>query len=121
MDRIVANGSGVIVYLQGHEGRGIGYVDKLRAYRLQDDEGLDTVEANRRLGHEPDERDYLACAEILRDLGIRSVQLLTNNPQKVKDLTRSGLDVNRVPILIDPEVGTEHYLLTKRDRLGHLL
>jgi GTP cyclohydrolase II len=121
MDRIAANGSGVIVYLQNHEGRGIGYVDKLRAYRLQDVEGLDTVEANHRLGHEPDERDYLACAEILRDLGIRKVQLLTNNPQKVDDLMRSGLEVQRVPIQIDPDPGTERYLRTKRDRLGHML
>ncbi|HTP01808.1 MAG TPA: GTP cyclohydrolase II [Anaerolineales bacterium] len=111
---------GVILYLR-QEGRGIGLLDKLRAYNLQD-EGLDTVEANLRLGHEPDERDYTVAALMLADLGIRSVRLITNNPKKINDLRRLGVIVQqRMPIEVPPRPENLHYLRTKAKRMDHLL
>jgi 3,4-dihydroxy 2-butanone 4-phosphate synthase/GTP cyclohydrolase II len=104
------------------EGRGIGLLNKLRAYKLQQEEGLDTVEANRRLGFAPDLRHFGIGAQILHDLGVRDIRLLTNNPRKVIGLEGYGLRiVERVPILIPPGVHNRHYLATKRDKLGHLL
>ncbi len=112
-------GRGVVVYLRGHEGRGIGIVDKLRAYALQD-AGHDTVEANVELGHPVDARDYLAAAGILRDLGVQSVRLLTNNPAKQAALTDLGVVVrDRVPVTIRPRPDNQAYLATKRAKLGH--
>jgi GTP cyclohydrolase II len=111
---------GLIVYLR-QEGRGIGLLDKLRAYNLQD-EGHDTVEANLLLGHQADERDYTAAALILSDLGIASVQLLTNNPHKIEHLRALGVTVTaRVPLQIPAHADNAEYLRTKAERLRHLL
>jgi GTP cyclohydrolase II len=113
-------GHGVLLYL-AHEGRGIGLINKLRAYRLQDC-GLDTVDANQHLGFEPDERSYRAAAVMLRHLGIRSVRLLTNNPAKVEALERDGVRVvERLPHATTPNRHNVGYLTTKASRSGHLL
>jgi 3,4-dihydroxy 2-butanone 4-phosphate synthase/GTP cyclohydrolase II len=113
-------GSGVILYMR-QEGRGIGLLNKLKAYQLQD-EGLDTVEANEKLGFRPDLRDYGIGAQILRDLGVRQLRLLTNNPKKVVGLRGYGLHiVERVPLETNPNEVNERYLKTKRDKLGHLI
>lgn len=121
MEQIERHGSGVIVYLRGHEGRGIGLLNKLHAYRLQD-AGADTVDANLALGLPADARDYGIGASILADLGLRRLRLLTNNPAKRVGLEGFGLEVvERVPIEITPTDGTATYLATKRDRMGHQL
>jgi GTP cyclohydrolase II len=120
MQMIAKVGQGVILYLR-QEGRGIGLLDKLRAYNLQD-EGLDTVEANLRLGHQPDERDYTVAAHMLKDLGIRSVNLITNNPKKINELRQLGVVVNqRMPIEVPPRPENLRYLRTKAKRMDHLL
>jgi 3,4-dihydroxy 2-butanone 4-phosphate synthase/GTP cyclohydrolase II len=120
--RIGEEGSGVVVYLRGHEGRGIGLVHKLQAYRLQEEEGLDTVEANERLGLPVDSREYGIGAQILADLGVHKLRLLTNNPAKYRGLTGFGLEiVERVPIVTDPKPENRRYLATKAAKLGHLL
>ncbi|GLI26149.1 riboflavin biosynthesis protein RibBA [Agromyces rhizosphaerae] len=112
---------GVVVYLRGHEGRGIGLVNKLRAYRLQED-GLDTLDANLALGLPADARDYGAATAILRDLGLDAVRLLTNNPEKVRQLEAQGITVlERVPLLVGVGALNEAYLETKRDRMGHAI
>jgi 3,4-dihydroxy 2-butanone 4-phosphate synthase/GTP cyclohydrolase II len=119
MAAIAAEGRGVILYLRGHEGRGIGLLAKLRAYQRQDN-GSDTVDANLELGLPVDAREYVNAAQMLADLGVRSVRVLTNNPLKLAGLSGFGVEVrNRVPL---PVVVTEHnrrYLTAKRDRLGH--
>jgi len=121
MDRIAESGRGVLVYLRGQEGRGIGLLPKLTAYNLQD-RGLDTVDANTAQGLPVDSREYSAAAQILRDLGVRSVALLSNNPAKRLDLERHGVSVSRrVPIDLPPNPENEFYLRTKRDRMGHQL
>lgn len=113
-------GRGVILYLR-QEGRGIGLRDKLRAYNLQDN-GLDTVEANLRLGHQADERDYTAAALILRQLGLRSINLLTNNPAKIQELRRLGINVaQRTPLEVPARPENLGYLITKATRMDHLL
>lgn len=120
LDRIGSAECGVLIYLR-QEGRGIGLIQKLRAYNLQD-EGLDTVEANLRLGHGADERDYVVAALMLQDLGVRSVRLLTNNPRKIEDLERDGVVVSeRVPIEIPHHRENLRYLQTKADKMSHLL
>jgi 3,4-dihydroxy 2-butanone 4-phosphate synthase/GTP cyclohydrolase II len=119
--RIVAEGCGVVVYLRGQEGRGIGLSAKIHAYRLQDG-GLDTVDANVALGYPSDRRDYGTGMQILRDLGITSMRLLTNNPAKRAGLEGYGLSVlERVPLVTEPTPENMHYLSTKQARLGHLL
>ena len=121
MKQVAEAGRGAIVYMR-QEGRGIGLLNKLRAYKLQNDEGLDTVEANQRLGFAPDLRHFGIGAQILHDLGVRQIRLLTNNPRKVIGLEGHGLKiVERVPILIAPGEHNAGYLATKRDKLGHLL
>ncbi|MEU9122582.1 GTP cyclohydrolase II [Streptomyces sp. NPDC048506] len=116
---IVAAGSGILVYLQGHEGRGIGLLAKLRAMRLQE-EGLDTVEANIALGLPVDAREYRVAAEILKDLGVRSVRLLSNNPRKRAALVRHDVAVaEQVPLLMEPRAENIRYLRAKRERLDH--
>jgi 3,4-dihydroxy 2-butanone 4-phosphate synthase/GTP cyclohydrolase II len=121
MRMIDEEGMGVIVYIRGHEGRGIGLRHKLEAYALQDG-GLDTVEANIELGFSPDARDYGVGAQILVDLGISRMRLLTNNPVKRAGLEGYGLDiVERIPLQSDPNPENIRYLQTKREKLGHLL
>jgi len=121
LQAVARAGRGVVVYLRGHEGRGIGLASKLRAYALQD-QGLDTVEANLRLGLPVDARDYAAAAEILRHLGVQRIRLLTNNPRKCSALAACGLDVvERVPLLTEPTADNLRYLRTKQLRMGHLL
>jgi len=119
---IAEEGSGVIMYIRYHEGRGIGLAEKLHAYRLQDEEGMDTVEANEALGHPADKRDYGVGAQILYDLGVRGMRLLTNNPKKIYGLGGYGLEiVEQVPIKIEPNSYNERYLRTKKEKLGHNL
>jgi 3,4-dihydroxy 2-butanone 4-phosphate synthase/GTP cyclohydrolase II len=120
-ERIAAEGMGVIVYLRGHEGRGIGMAHKLRAYTLQD-QGRDTVDANLDLGLPVDTRKYGTGAQILVDLGITTMRLLTNNPAKYGGLDGYGLEiVERVPLQSVPNAENIRYLRTKQQRLGHLL
>jgi 3,4-dihydroxy 2-butanone 4-phosphate synthase/GTP cyclohydrolase II len=119
MARIVAEGRGVIVYLRGHEGRGIGLVAKLQAYELQDG-GRDTVDANLDLGLPADARHYGTATQVLRDLGVASVRLLTNNPDKTASLEDFGIHVaERLPIAMHPHEANRAYLETKRVRMGH--
>ena len=119
MAAIAAEGRGVVLYLRGHEGRGVGLLSKLRAYALQDD-GADTVDANLELGLPADAREYSAGAQMLADLSVRSIRLLTNNPAKVRGLTGCGVDVTaRVPLTAAVNPYNLRYLTTKRDRLGH--
>ncbi len=121
LEVIAEEGRGVVVYLRGHEGRGIGLVAKLQAYQLQDG-GRDTVDANLDLGLPADARHYGAATQILRDLGVGSVRLLTNNPNKVTNLEEYGVPVaERVPLTPRPNDHNIGYLMTKRDRMGHQL
>jgi len=121
LQRVAAEGRGVVLYVRGHEGRGIGLLHKLQAYQLQD-MGRDTVEANLELGLPADARDYGTGAQILYDLGVRSMRLLTNNPAKRSGLEGYGLRVvGREPLPVRPTPENVRYLRTKRDRMGHLL
>lgn len=120
MELIEKEGRGVIVYQQ-QEGRGIGIINKIRAYALQD-EGADTIEANERLGLGVDLRTYEQCVEILRDLGLRKVKFLSNNPEKIQAMRDGGMEiVERVPIEFAPSKNTIKYLTTKKLQMGHLL
>ena len=119
MAAVAAEGRGVVCYLRGHEGRGIGLLSKLRAYQLQDG-GVDTVDANLELGLPADARDYSIGAQMLADAGARSVRLLTNNPAKVAGLAACGIEVHSmVPMPVIPTAENLRYLTVKRDRLGH--
>ena len=120
MQRIEQEGKGVIVYLN-QEGRGIGLMEKMKAYKLQED-GLDTVDANLHLGHQADERDYGVGAQILRHLGVTKMRLMTNNPVKRVGLEAYGLTVvENVPIEVAPNPYNEFYKKTKKERMGHVL
>lgn len=122
MEMIAEAGHGAIVY-QHQEGRGIGILNKIRAYALQD-QGADTIEANVQLGLEVDSREYSQCAEILKQLGFHQIRLMSNNPQKINALRRFGLQVvERVPIEVasEPDAPAVNYLKTKKEKMGHLL
>jgi 3,4-dihydroxy 2-butanone 4-phosphate synthase/GTP cyclohydrolase II len=118
MAAIAERGRGVVLYLRGQEGRGIGLLAKLQAYQLQD-AGADTVDANLELGLPVDAREYSVAAQLLGDLGIESVELLTNNPDKVEALASHGFGVTRVPLPPTATADNLRYLTTKRDRLNH--
>jgi GTP cyclohydrolase II len=119
LSMIAEEGAGILIYEQ-QEGRGIGLMPKLQAYELQD-QGLDTVEANERLGFKADHREFALPAEILKSLGVKSVRLLSNNPDKVAALENGGIVVaERVPCEVAPSAHTEDYLRTKKEKLGHL-
>jgi len=120
MELIEKEGRGAIVYQQ-QEGRGIGIINKIRAYALQD-KGADTVEANEKLGFAVDARQYQQCAEILFDLGLCKVRVISNNPEKLRALEDAGLEiVERVPIEVESEQPAAHYLRIKKEKMGHLL
>lgn len=120
LEKVAAEGRGIILY-EMQEGRGIGLMNKLRAYALQDD-GADTVEANVQLGFEADLRNYELPGAILRHLGVRRVRLLSNNPDKIEALERAGVEVSeRVPCVVPVIESTEEYLRTKKEKMGHLL
>jgi GTP cyclohydrolase II len=121
LKRIAEAGQGVVVYLRGHEGRGIGLANKIKAYQLQD-QGRDTVEANLDLGLPVDIRDYEVAAHVLRHLGVKSIRLMTNNPRKMKKLADYGvLIAERVPMLTAHTPHNIAYLRTKQEKLGHML
>jgi 3,4-dihydroxy 2-butanone 4-phosphate synthase/GTP cyclohydrolase II len=120
LDAIQEEG-GIVIYMRGHEGRGIGLINKLKAYRLQED-GLDTLDANLALGFPADGRDYGAAVSILEDLGISEVRAITNNPEKLRQLSERGITViDRVPLVVGVGEFNEKYLEAKRDRMGHVL
>ena len=120
MVKVAEESRGVVLYIRGHEGRGIGFFPKLVAYNLQD-EGLDTVDANRNMGLPVDSRDYGVGAQILYDLGVRSMKLLTNNPVKRAGIEGYGLTIReRVPLVVAPNDQNRHYLETKAARMGHI-
>ncbi|SDH84442.1 3,4-dihydroxy 2-butanone 4-phosphate synthase / GTP cyclohydrolase II [Actinokineospora alba] len=120
LDRIVSEGSGVFVYLRGHEGRGIGLLAKVRTHVLQDEQGLDTLDSATTLGFPIDTRDYRPAAKILKHLRVRSVRLMSNNPDKIRALEANGIAVvERVPLLAPATDHNVGYLTAKRDRLGH--
>jgi GTP cyclohydrolase II len=120
LERIGRMDSGIVLYLR-QEGRGIGFVNKIRAYQLQD-AGYDTVQANELLGFRPDERDYGIAAHMLWTLGVESIRILTNNPAKVEDLRRHGVKITgRIPVVVPPNGFNRAYLATKQGKMGHLL
>ncbi len=118
--KIEAEGSGILIY-QMQEGRGIGLLNKLYAYELQD-RGVDTVEANLQLGFEADQRSYSFCAQILKYFGVTKIRLMSNNPDKIQGLSSEGIEiVERVPLIVKASSLSRNYLKTKKEKLGHLL
>jgi len=120
LKKIDKEGKGICIYMKGHEGRGIGLINKLIAYKLQED-GKDTVEANIELGFPPDLRSYGIAAQILMDLGVKKVRLMTNNPEKIEELRAYGFEVVREPIEVEPTEQNLPYLKTKKEKMNHLI
>ncbi len=120
LKKIDKEGKGICIYMKGHEGRGIGLINKLIAYKLQED-GKDTVEANIELGFPPDLRSYGIAAQILMDLGVKKVRLMTNNPEKIEELKAYGFEVVREPIEVEPTEQNLPYLKTKKEKMNHLI
>ena len=121
LDKITQTPNAVLVYLPFHEGRGIGLLEKIKAYALQDT-GLDTVDANLQLGHPVDARDYTLAGEILTDLGVKQIRLMTNNPDKIDALKVAGIEiVEQVPLVVEASAHNARYLDTKRERMSHKL
>ncbi|NPA52662.1 MAG: bifunctional 3,4-dihydroxy-2-butanone-4-phosphate synthase/GTP cyclohydrolase II [Aquificae bacterium] len=121
LEKIAKEGKGVLIYMRGHEGRGIGIINKIKAYALQE-KGYDTVEANHKLGFQTDLRDFGTGAQILRDIGVRKMKLMTNNPRKIVALKGFGLEVvERVPLITNPNPHNKQYLTAKKEKCGHLL
>lgn len=121
LDKITKTPNGVLIYLPFHEGRGIGLLEKIKAYALQD-KGLDTVDANLQLGHPVDARDYTLAGEILADLNFSEIRLMTNNPDKIDALEASGIKVvEQVPLVVEASAHNSRYLDTKRERMSHKL
>lgn len=117
---VIMRERGVLIYLR-QEGRGIGLINKLKAYNLQD-EGFNTIDANHQLGFETDAREYHIATMILQDMGIKRIRLLTNNPEKMSSLSKGGIEItDRMPLMIEPTQNNEDYLRIKRDIMGHLL
>jgi len=120
LERVAKSEAGIVLYMR-QEGRGIGFANKIRAYQLQD-QGYDTVEANEALGFRADEREYGIAAHMLASLHVRSIEIMTNNPAKIKDLRRHGVRIDgRIPLVVAPHPHARGYLETKRRKLGHLL
>ncbi len=120
LSRIQASGSGLLIY-QMQEGRGIGLLNKLHAYQLQD-EGADTVDANLQLGFEADQRSYYSCARVLKYFGVTRIRLMSNNPKKILGLEAEGVEVvERIPLMVKASILSEKYLRAKKEKLGHLL
>ena len=120
LERVAASEAGVVLYLR-QEGRGIGFANKIRAYQLQD-QGYDTVEANEALGFRADEREYGIAAHMLASLHVRSIEIMTNNPAKIEDLRRHGIQIEgRIPLVIPPHPTDAAYLETKRTKMGHMI
>jgi 3,4-dihydroxy 2-butanone 4-phosphate synthase/GTP cyclohydrolase II len=118
---IVENQQGIVIYLR-QEGRGIGLIKKIQAYTLQDQQGLDTVDANVKLGLPPDLREYSVAAQIIKDLEVNSIQLITNNPQKMTEIQDAGVMITgRIPLIVPPTSYNQFYLQTKKAKLGHWL
>jgi 3,4-dihydroxy 2-butanone 4-phosphate synthase/GTP cyclohydrolase II len=117
---IEKSGYGYLIYIRDHEGRGIGLTEKLKSYLLQNS-GVDTVDANIQLGHAIDARDWYEAISILKNLKLTSINLLTNNPEKVAMVANSGIACNQIPLVIQPNSFNKKYLITKADRLGHTL
>lgn len=116
--KYLSENAGILLYLR-QEGRGIGLINKLKAYNLQS-EGFNTLDANTHLGFEPDQRDYHSAVEILESLGVKSVHLLTNNPLKIEAIKQSSIEIkDRVPVLIEPQPENQNYISTKQEKMGH--
>ncbi len=120
LKKIDRENKGILIYMKGHEGRGIGLLNKLMAYKLQED-GKDTVEANLELGFPSDMRSYGIAAQILLDLGVKKVRLMTNNPEKIEELKAYGFDVKREPIEVEPSIENLDYLRAKKEKMGHMI
>ena len=121
LEQIATDGNGIFIYMRGHEGRGIGFTNKIRAYALQDS-GADTIDANHQLGFETDVRTYEIAAKILNYFSVKQIRLLTNNPDKIASLTSLGIEISKMnPITTAPNEHNEFYLNTKRTRMNHKL
>lgn len=122
MKEISKEGSGILIRMNTHEGRGIGLNAKIQSYQVQDEKGLDTVEANHYLGFGDDLRDYAVTANILKKLGVLKIRLMTNNPLKISEITKHGIEVvDRIPVIVEYSVENKKYMKAKREKMNHIL